>query len=75
MKRGSPEKITLLGGYGRHLWLRRAGYFLTPPVCWVYAEKNGLPVLKTEASWRKISGFQVRVHTWQLWVQWRRLPL
>lgn len=66
------EKRDIAGGWDKFFWIRRARMFLVPPLCWIYAEKNGGPVLKEEAHWQKISGFQVHVGTWQLWLHWRR---
>lgn len=66
------EKLSVLGDCNKPVWIRRSTMFLCPPVCWIYAEKGGGPVLVTETSWRKISGVQVHVGTWQAWLHWRR---
>lgn len=69
---GQHEKRTVVGNWNRWIWVRRARLFLVPPLCWIQAEKDGGPVLVTESSWRKISGLQMHVGTWQIWVKWRR---
>lgn len=44
-----------------HLWdtvlVHTGRSLIEPGFHWTYHEKNGAPVLKTERSWRKISGF------------------
>lgn len=69
---GQHEKRDVLGAWDSWIWVRRAHTFLVPHVCWLYAERKGGPVLKEGVHWRKISGFQVHVGTWQLWLLWRR---
>ena len=69
------EKRDIIGGVFSWIWVRRATWFLTPRVCWLYNEKGGGPVLVDEVHWRKISGFQVRAGTWQMFLQWRRWRL
>ena len=66
------EKREIVGGWDKPIWLRRTNTFIVPWFCWVQAEKGGGPVLIDDASWRKISGLQVHVGTWQLWIHWRR---
>lgn len=66
------EKRTIIGAWDKRVWVRRARTFLTPPFCLLYTEPGGGPVLKGETSWRKLSGFQVRMGTWQFWLSWRR---
>jgi hypothetical protein len=54
----SAEKIKYTG-----LWSRAN---------WWHCSPNGGPVLKTEVSWRTVSGFYVRIGHRLLSVQWRR---
>lgn len=68
---GEHEKRTIVGDWDKRLWIRRTRFFLTPPLCLLYLEKDGSPVLKDETSWRKIVGFQFRVGTWQVFLSWR----
>lgn len=39
----------------------------------IYAEKGGKACLKTDVSWRKLSGFWVNTNRGCLWVQIRRV--
>lgn len=73
---GLHEKRDIVGNWDKPVWIRRSRHlFLHPHFCWVYKEKNGHAVLRWEVSWRKISGFQVHLGTWQLFVQWRRIAV
>lgn len=40
----------------------------------IYAEKNGRAVLKTEVSWKKLSGIVLNTKWGCVWFQFRRHP-
>lgn len=42
------------------------------PFVWVHSNPNGAPVLLGEASWRTVSGCQLRVGRYTFWFQFRR---
>lgn len=66
------EKRTIVGGWDKPVWVRRAQVFLVPHFCWLYAEKDGGPVLVGQTKWAKWNGVQWHVGTWQVWLQFRR---
>lgn len=54
---------------GRRYFMMRLG------VGPIYAEKDGGPCLKTETSWRKLSGFWINTTKGCVWVMLRRPSL
>lgn len=66
------EKRDVIGRWDDWLWVRRATMFMVPHLCWIYVEPDGGPVLLGEESWRKISGIQFHIGTWQMWMHFRR---
>lgn len=69
---GMHEKRTLLGGWNKRVWIRRAGMFLTPPFCLLHTRKGGGPVLRGEGTWRTVSGIQFHVGSYQAFLSWRK---
>lgn len=45
---------------------------LCAPFVWVHSNPDGGPVLLGEASWRTVSGCQLRVGRYTFWFQFRR---
>lgn len=66
------EKRTIIGAWDKRIWVRRANTFLTPPFCFLFTEKGGGPVLKDDTSWRKLSGIQFHIGTWQFFLSWKK---
>ncbi len=54
------------------IWVHRPKYLWYPRAAVIHARANGGPVLKTESSWRTVSGFLFRLRRRVVFVQFRR---